>query len=581
MAGGLLNIVSIGNNNVFLTGNPSKTFFKVIYAKYSNFGLQKFRIDYDGTRDLRLTEPSTFTFKIPRYADLLMDTYLVINLPDIWSPIYNPTFDTSFNWAPYEFRWIENIGALMIKEVNITCGSLLIQKYSGQYISSIVERDFTKEKKELFNNMTGNVIEMNDPANAYGRANAYPSAYYTSNLTGAEPSIRGRKLYIPLNTWFSMSPGCAFPLVALQYNELHINIILRPIQELFQIRDVFDNINERPYIQPDFNVDRFQLYRFLQTPPSPIIDPTYNYQNKLSMWNADIHLLSTYCFLSDEESKKFAMEDHVYLVKDIFEYNFENISGTKRVKLNNSGGMVSSWMWFLQRNDINLRNEWNNYTNWPYRNLPINGNTQLISPYSQEQGVEGQSLLDIITDLSLNENINFDTQFIQNEYKYTPEINPINYSLTGYSFTGDYSVNNQKEIMNSMGIVFDGEYRENILTSGIYNYIEKYTRTTGNAKEGLYCYNFCLDSNSQTYQPSGAINLSRFRNIELEVITYVPPIDLTSSNIDVICDLQGNPIGIRKSNWRLYDYNYNLMIMEERYNILSFISGSAGMMYAR
>jgi hypothetical protein len=78
MAGGLLNIISVGENNVFLTGNPTKTFFKVVYSKYTNFGLQKFRVDYDGQRDLRLTEPSTFTFKIPRNADLLMDTYLVV-----------------------------------------------------------------------------------------------------------------------------------------------------------------------------------------------------------------------------------------------------------------------------------------------------------------------------------------------------------------------------------------------------------------------------------------------------------------------------------------------------------------------
>ena len=76
MAGGLLNIVAVGNNNLILTGNPSKTFFKVTYSKYTNFGLQKFRIDYSGLRELRLTEPSVFSFKIPRYADLLMDCLL-------------------------------------------------------------------------------------------------------------------------------------------------------------------------------------------------------------------------------------------------------------------------------------------------------------------------------------------------------------------------------------------------------------------------------------------------------------------------------------------------------------------------
>ena len=76
MAGGLLNVVAIGNQNLMLTGNPSKTFFKTSYLKHTNFGLQKFRIDYEGCRDLRLSEESKFTFKIKRLADLLMDTYV-------------------------------------------------------------------------------------------------------------------------------------------------------------------------------------------------------------------------------------------------------------------------------------------------------------------------------------------------------------------------------------------------------------------------------------------------------------------------------------------------------------------------
>ena len=47
MPGGLLNLVSLGNQNIILNGNPSKTMFKCKYAKYTNFGLQKFRIDFD------------------------------------------------------------------------------------------------------------------------------------------------------------------------------------------------------------------------------------------------------------------------------------------------------------------------------------------------------------------------------------------------------------------------------------------------------------------------------------------------------------------------------------------------------
>jgi len=131
-----------------------------------------------------------------------------------------------------------------------------------------------------------------------------------------------------------------------------------------------------------------------------------------------------------------------------------------------------------------------------------------------------------------------------------------------------------------MGIVLDGEYRENILTHGVYEYVEKYTRTKGNAKEGLYCYNFCLNTSPFDYQPSGAINLSKFKNIELEMTTYIPPVS-DSSKFDIICDICGNAVGIRKANWRLYDYNYNLTLFEERYNVLSFVGGNAGMLYAK
>ena len=79
-----------------------------------------------------------------------MDTYLVVTIPDIWSPIYHPHDKTNFKWSAYDFKWIKNLGTNMIKEVLITCGNQTLQRYSGNYIESMVERDFTNEKKDLF-----------------------------------------------------------------------------------------------------------------------------------------------------------------------------------------------------------------------------------------------------------------------------------------------------------------------------------------------------------------------------------------------------------------------------------------------
>ena len=85
MPGGLLNLVSQSQLNVILNGNPSKTFWKATYKKYTNYGKQNFRLDYEGSPQLNLTTESTFTFKVKRFADLLMDCYISINLPTIWS----------------------------------------------------------------------------------------------------------------------------------------------------------------------------------------------------------------------------------------------------------------------------------------------------------------------------------------------------------------------------------------------------------------------------------------------------------------------------------------------------------------
>ena len=198
MAGGLLNLVSVGQQNIILNGNPSKTFFKTTYAKYTNFGLQKFRVDYEGSTTMRLTEESTFNFKVPRYADLLMDCYLSVELPNIWSPIYPPTDETGGQWAPYEFKWIDNIGVQMISKITINCGNQKLQEYSGAYILAQTQRDLDGTKRFMLDQMSGNTAYYTNPANFGARVNSYPNAYYTDNPAGAEPSIRGRTIYLSL-----------------------------------------------------------------------------------------------------------------------------------------------------------------------------------------------------------------------------------------------------------------------------------------------------------------------------------------------------------------------------------------------
>lgn len=553
MPGGLLNLVSEGQSNIILNGNPQKTFFASTYKTYSNFGLQKFRIDFDGQRTLRMAEPSVFKFYIPRYAELLMDTYFVVDLPTIWSPIYPPQ-DCSGSWRPYEFKWIENLGTQMIQSVELTAGGQILQKFSGQYLHNLVERDWNGTKRLLYNQMTGHVPELNDPANAFGRNGNYPSAYYTTSQLGPEPSIRGRQIYIPINAWFTLSSKQALPLVSSQYAEFEITITIRPVADLFVVRDL--DVDNGNFIRPNLNDTRYSFYKFLQPPPSIALN-TNDYSDRRTNWNAAVHLNATYVFLSQEEVRRFATLPQRYLIKEVYEYDFHNTTGTGKVDIESSR-VVANWMWYFQRSDTKLRNQWSNYTNWAYSNV-------MPSPIRLANNVDDVSM----------------TMVCGSTPGYTPAVHPATDTSSNIYITGTFSPDNQREILDNWAILMDGKYRENTFPAGVFDYVEKYTRTTGYAKPGLYCYNFNLSTDPFELQPSGGMNVSKFRNIQFEYKTYYPPMD-PSAQFYTICDPEtGLPIAVNKPSWRVYDYNYDLHVMEERYNVLIFESGSAGLMYAR
>jgi len=562
MAGGLMQLVSQGNANLILNGNPSKTFWKTTYKKYTNFGKQCFRIDYTGSPQLNLTTESTFSFSIKRYADLLMDCYICITLPNIWSPIFPPQAyqqndgTTAYSdWGPYEFQWIKDLGAQIIQKVTINCGNQQLQQYSGQYILASAQRDFSGSKLRLFDEMIGNVPELNDPANAGARVNAYPNAYYTQSPAGAQPSIMGRTLWIPLGAWFNLSTFQAFPLVALQYNELSISVTFRPMNEWFTIRDVEDYTNNFPVVAPNFNQYYMQFYRFLQTPPDEELGPT-SYIDTRTNWFADINLNCTYCFLSDDESTIFAKNEQKYLIKQIYEKPFYNVTGQNKIDLD-SMGMVISWMFYFQRSDANLRNQWSNYTNWPYEYMP-----QDVTPAPTAGNIPNPNPFPPLGAVTLG-----------------PGLEPDG-SLSGLYLTGVYNPQNIKYILVALGILLDGQYRENMLPAGVYNFVEKYVRTAGFAPPGLYCYNFCLNTDPYTLQPSGAMNMSRFTNIQFEFTTISPPAD-PYAQVLTICDpVTGDIVGINKPTWRIYGYNYNMYLIEERVNMVVFVGGNAGLLYA-
>jgi hypothetical protein len=343
---------------------------------------------------------------------------------------------------------------------------------------------------------------------------------------------------------------------------------LRPIYELYTVNDVdysgntFINNDTINRIQPYTTIGHFNFIRFIN--PPPIRDIGLNnviYNNKNA--NFDIHLLCNYCFLDNEEVRIFAQTEQKYLIKNVYEKNY-NIANSNSGKISiETNGLVSNWMWFLQRNDVNKRNEWSNYTNYQYKNKPPNS-LNLINNTINNGRYHLPYYNNIIgRDLSIN--------------LYTTAFEP-----------DRYNDSNIETILDKFAIICDGKYRENDFNSGLYEYIEKYIRTNGNAKNGLYCYNFGVTNDPLTEQPTGSFNTNKFKHIEFEYKLKnrfngepLNSFDFSGVQVQTVCDNDNNIVIQVKDATSVFKYSFNFYLMEERYNILLFNSGYADLVYSR
>jgi hypothetical protein len=552
MTGGLMNIISYGTENVILQGNPKKTFFKATYAKHTNFGMQKFRLEQTKQQTLKYDSEQVFEFKLDRIADLISDTYIGINIPTIYSQFYVHKEGINKEYYPYEFQWIKNLGTHMIKEIQITSAGSTLAKYSGEYIQCVNHRDRDLTKQTIFNKMTGNTNDLYDPANSNYNNGFYPtSSSYEHNNDNPIPSIYGRTLYIPLESWFTQSPKTALPIIAVQYQEIYITITFRAIKELYTIKnikptnlddlqteDVSNNRLGPNQTEPHHHFKWFprkpHVYDLSQNPQSS--NPNgYNYSKPLLSHNWDVHLLATYIFLQENERQKIASKSQSYLIKKVVEHEFFKVSGSRSTNVD-SRSCVSNYMFRLRRDDVTKRNEWSNYTNWEFEN---------VRPKT-------------LTDFSQN-------------------------SITWFKQTGDLSNNHtimNKNILRDLALKIDGEYRENKFDVEAFSLIEKYARTSGPVKDGLYHYNFCLNSQLKDYQPSGSMNMTKYGRITFELNTITPPFNPKGIVQDYICNGAGEIIGIRKVVEDLNAYNFDLKVFEERYNVINIIGGNINLLYA-
>ena len=466
MPGGLMQLVNKGAQDQLVTGQPSFTHFKSVYKRHTEFAMEHFVLNFRAANlDLLPTQPKSLRCKVDRNAQLLHDCYLNVTIPDIYSPV-NP-IGTGFATG-YEFEWIANLGYNMIRSVSLLINGTAIVRQSGEWMklySYLLHDGNTRIKVDK---MTGNVPELKDPANAYGRFNQYPhSLSQTGSLAG--PSILGRELMIPLHFWFCEDVGASLPLIAMQYSEVEIVVEFNSIYDLFTVKDVDPaSPTYRQRIAPNPANSLYALNRFL-SPPN--VDST-PFNPSLTTWSLRPYVEANYIFLGDAEMAQFAKSDTSYMIKDLRPVTVRGVRGPSTDIELVMTNLCTRIVWTAQRSDFLAKNQYDNYTNW-------------LGP---------------------------------------PTLNSVDLSpITTIYSSGKQQGSNiaLKDTVVEATVIFDGKNREETKNISFYDYLQLYTHTTGTSLPGVYLYSFALDHDSK--QPSGHANGSMFNSTILRLSTLEPP----------------------------------------------------------
>lgn len=315
MSGGLMQLVAIGAQDMYLTYNSEITFFDTAHKTYTNFAIESMEQLFGGSLDFG----KQATANLNRTGDLVHSMYLQFDLPALTPAMFGLT-GTGATPA-----WTNSIGHAIINEVTILIAGVPIDKHYGRWLAIWDELTCKEEHREGMNEMIGR-----------SRLNSGLAGNADTETT----------LYVPLQFWFNRHVGASLPLVALQFHDVQIKVSLHELNRLVVYLDAAGERYKPGAGAADLKVP----------------------DNACSLRNCSIFV--DYIYLDNEERTRFASEDHMYLCEQLQYHGEESISSfgsasEKNIKLS-FNHPVKELVWTVQNNDAFKEgpsyNDWFNFS---------------------------------------------------------------------------------------------------------------------------------------------------------------------------------------------------------------------------
>ena len=304
MGGGLMQLVAYGAQDVYLTGNPQITFWKVTYRRHTNFAMESIEQTFNGQADFG----RRVTCTVSRNGDLAYRTYLQVTMPEINQNMRNTT-------GGVFARWLDYPGHQLISQVEVEIGGQRIDRQYGDWMHIWNQLTLSKEQERGYHAMIGQTTQLTyitDPM--FAAVDGPCTSNAPRQVCAPRQALPETTLYIPFQFWFCRNPGLALPLIALQYHEVKINLDIRPIDEcLWAVSslDCEEKVN----------------------PANKIGNPKVTSAYAQSLVAASLYV--DYVFLDTDERRRMAQNPHEYLIEQLQFTGDESVgSSSNKIKLN-------------------------------------------------------------------------------------------------------------------------------------------------------------------------------------------------------------------------------------------------------